>query len=158
QRPTSPTPAGQPLAVAPVFPAITVAPQDDTWRHAPQARLLPDRWVAVVHSGGRVALTVTGRDIRRPLAVGPDPLAPPPDAQTEAAIASGQQLAIDAGMKWMTDFDEAESAGMGLRVAIPAATLAAGIDSLVVFGVVRSLGVADTANQLADLLDAHHYT
>ena len=71
---------------------------------------------------------------------------------------SGDQLAIDAGMKWMIDFDEAESAGMALRIPIPAATMAAGLDSLVVFGVVRSLDVADTANQLADLLDAHHYT
>jgi hypothetical protein len=145
-------------AVAPAFPAITVATEDATWRHAPQARLMPDRWVAVVHSGGRVALTVTGRDIQRPLAVGPDPHAPRPDAQIEAAIARGDQLAIDPGMKWMTDFNEAESVGMALRIPIPAATLAAGLESLVVFGVVRSRNVADTANQLADLFDAHHYT
>ena len=158
QRPTSPTPAGQPLTVGPVFPTITVASQDGAWRHAPQARLMPDRWVAVVHSAGRVALALAGKDIRRPLAVGPDPQAPPPDAHTEAAIASGEQLAIDAGMKWMTDFNEAESAGMALRIAIPPATLTAGLDSLVVFGVTRSLSVAQTANQLADLLDAHHYT
>ena len=118
----------------------------------------PDRWIAVLHSGGRVALTVTGNDIRRPLAVGPDPQAPPPDAQTEAAIASGEQLAIDAGMKWMTDFNEAESVGMALRIPIPPATLTAGLDSLVVFGVAKSPSVAETANQLADLLDAHHYT
>ena len=61
-------------------------------------------------------------------------------------------------MKWMTDFDEAESAGMALRIPIPAATLTAGLDSLVVFGVGRSLSVAETADQLANLFDAHHYT
>ena len=61
-------------------------------------------------------------------------------------------------MKWMTDFDAAETAGMALRIAIPPATLAAGLDSLVVFGVAKSLSVAETAAQLADLLDAHHYT
>ena len=103
-------------------------------------------------------MTVTGKDIRRPLAVGPDPRAPEPDDATKAAIERGEQLAIDAGMKWMTDFDEAESAGMALRIPIPAATLAAGLDSLVVFGVARSLSVAETADQLANLLDAHHYT
>jgi hypothetical protein len=145
-------------ATQPVFPTITVAARDEAWRHAPHARLLPDRWVAVVHSGGRAAITVTGTDIRRPLPVGPNPLAPPPDAATEAAIARGEQLAIDAGMKWMVDFNEAESAGMALRIPIPAAALAAGLDSLVVFGVLRSLTVAETAAQLADLLDAHHYT
>ncbi len=61
-------------------------------------------------------------------------------------------------MKWMVDFDEAESAGMALRIPIPAATLSAGLDSLVVFGVVGQVGAAQTAEQLADLLDAHHYT
>ena len=119
---------------------------------------MPDRWVAIVHSGGRAAITVTGRDVIRPLAVGPNPLAPAPDAATETAIARGDQLAIDTGMKWMIDFNEAEAVGMALRIPIPAATLTAGLDSLVVFGVVRSLSVADTANQLADLMDAHHYT
>lgn len=157
-RPTAPTPAGQPLAVAPVFPTVAVASQNSAWRHAPQARLLPDRWVAVVHSGGQVALTMTGKDIRRPLAVGLDPQAPAPDAQTEAAIAAGEQLAIDPGMKWMIDFNEAEAVGMALRTAIPPAILTAGLDSLVVFGVARSLSVADTSTQLADLFDAHHYT
>src|SRR5688572_618323 len=156
----TPTNAAQRLdgTVTPLFPAITVAPNDETWRHAPQARLMPDRWLAVVHSAGRVALTASGKDIRQPLVVGPDPQAPAPDAATEAAIARGDQLAIDAGMKWMIDFAEAESAGMALRIPVPAAALSAGLDSLVVFGVVRSVGVADTANQLADLLDAHHYT
>jgi hypothetical protein len=158
QRPTSPTPAGQSLTIAPVFPTVAVASQDFAWRHAPQARLLPDRWIAVVHSGGQVALTASSKDIPRPLNVGPNPQAPPPDAQSEAAIARGEQLAIDPGMKWMTDFSEAESVGMALRIPVPPSTLSTGLDSLVVFGVVKSLSVAETSNQLADLLDAHHYT
>ena len=158
ERPDTPTPQGTPLAPAPVFPALTLADSDEAWRHPPQARLLPDRWVAVVHSGGRVAVTVTGNDIRRPLAVGPDPRAPEPDDAARAAIERGERLAIDAGMKWMTDFDEAESAGMALRIPVPAVTLSAGLDSLVVFGIARSLSVAETADQLANLFDAHHYT
>ena len=158
ERPTTPAPQGTAPSPAPVFPSITLADSQEGWRHPPQARLLPDRWVAVVHSGGRVAATVTGKDIRRPLAVGPDPRAPKPDDVTRAAIERGEQLAIDAGMKWMTDFDEAESAGMALRLPIPAATLTAGLDSLVVFGVGRALSVAETADQLANLVDAHHYT
>lgn len=158
QRPTSPAPAGHPLTVAPAFPSIAVASQAAAWRHAPQARLLPDRWTAVVHSGGQVALTAFSKDVQRPLNVGPNPQAPPPDAQAEAAIARGEQLAIDPGMKWLTDFNEAESVGMALRIPIPPATLAAGFDSLVVFGVTRSLSVAETSTQLADLLDSHHYT
>ena len=75
QRPTSPTPAGHPLTVAPAFPAVAVANQDAAWRRAPQARLLPDRWIAVVHSGGQVALTASSKDVQRPLNVGPNPQA-----------------------------------------------------------------------------------
>src|SRR5262245_52666377 len=158
ERPASRTPPGSTPTVSPVFPSVVPATSNESWRHAPQARLLPDRWIAMVHSSGQVIVSVTGNDIQRPLAIGPDPLPPAPDRDTEAAIARGEQLAIDAGMKWMTDFDEAERLGMALRIPVPAATAAAGIESLVVFGVVRSLSVAQTATQFADLLDGHHYT
>ncbi len=160
QRPAAPVPSGTPPAVQPAFPKLPPvgANGDSAWRHAPQARLLPDRWIAVVHSAGQVALSVTGKDIPRPLAVGPDPTAPPPDAATEAAILAGDQLALDPGMLWMVDFSAAEAKGMALRMTVPPAVLAAGIDSLVVFGVATSLGVAKTATGLADLFDAHHYT
>ncbi|CAG1012344.1 hypothetical protein BURK2_04497 [Burkholderiales bacterium] len=162
QRPKEPVPSGQQPAVAPLFPALppvdAKAGGENAWRHAPQARLLPDRWTAVVHSAGQVALSATGKDITRPLYVGPDPAAPEPDDQTKAAILAGDKLALDPDMMWLVDFDIAETKGMALRITVPPAVLAAGIDSLVVFGVAASLGAGDTANQLADLLDAHHYT
>ena len=47
---------------------------------------------------------------------------------------------------------------MALRIPIPAATLAAGIDSLFVLGVSASASPSGTADAFADLLDAHHYT
>ena len=158
-RPAKAVPAGttpSPLPVFPTLPPVGLG-GENTWRTAPQARLLPDRWVAVLHSAGKAALSATGKDIRRPLSVGPDPQAPKPDAKTQAAIAAGTQLGLDPGMTWLVDFDEAERAGMALRVTVPAAVLAAGIDSLVVFGVAKA-DTAATAAQLANLLDAHAYT
>ena len=47
---------------------------------------------------------------------------------------------------------------MALRIPIPAATLTAGLDSLVVFGVGGRSASPRPPTQLADLLDAHHYT
>jgi hypothetical protein len=145
-------PPEQSLPVRPQTPAVPVVDDgsNPAWRSAPCARLLPAHWIAIVHSGGRPVLAVSGRDIVQPLAVGPDPKAPAPD------IADGDS-AVDAGMKWMVDFDEAETKGMALRIAIPGATLAAGLDSLFVLGV-ASTNATDTAALLADLLDAHHYT
>lgn len=142
----------------PQFPAVEtlVDGQDGGWRRAPLAQALPDRWIAVVHSGGRIALAVEGPPIRRPLAVGPDPMAAAVDPTSAAA--RGEAPAIDEGMRWMIDFDAAEAAGMALRIAVPAATLAAGIDTLFVLGVAVSVDAAAGATRLAELLDAHHYT
>ena len=152
QRPTAPVPPDTPLSVPPALPPVTVVADDanSAWRHAPQARLLPDRWIALLQSGGTVT-QVVGADIVRPLAVGPDPTLAP-------AAVSDDQLSIDPGMKWMVDFNEAEARGMALRITVPPASLAAGLDRLLVFGVATSLTGTAAAAELASLLDAHHYT
>jgi len=157
-RALEPTNLAQRPGTPPVFPVLTDPPAEQAWTRAPRARLLPDRWTAILHSAGSVALTTTGATIPRPLAVGPNPQAPAPDAATAAAIESGDALAVDADIRWLVDFDEAERVGMGLRLTIPAATVSAGLDSLLVFGVVQSMTAAQTAAGLADLFDAHHYT
>ena len=61
-------------------------------------------------------------------------------------------------MKWMVDFDEAEAKGMALRIPCRRRCVRAGLDSLIVFGVATSVGADAAQRQLADLLDAHHYT
>ncbi|MEP6729177.1 MAG: hypothetical protein ABJE10_01000 [bacterium] len=157
-----PTNSAQRLAtptVPPVFPTLPpVGPNGESaWRHAPMARLLPDKWTAIIHSNGAVALSVTGNPIKQGLAVGPNPNAPALTVAEEAAIVAGDAVALDPDMMWMVDFNIAEANGMALRMTIPAAVLPA-IDSLVVLGVATSLGVTSTTTQLGDLLDAHHYT
>ena len=94
---------------------------------------MPDRWIAVLKSG-TTTIQVFGRDIARPLYVGPDP-----NPQTPPPIVGDDQLQVDPGMKWMVDFDEAEQKGMALRITVPPAALSAGLDSLFVFGVAGSL-------------------
>jgi len=153
QRPTSPIGASEPLAHPPAFPqpAIVEDNEQASWRHAPVARLMPDRWYAIVHSAGVPAIAVRGRDIEKPVAAGPDPQTPP-------GVVAADTLAIDKGMQWMVDFDVAEAKGMALRIPIPAATLAAGLDSLFVLGATSSSAPGNVADEFADLLDAHHYT
>ncbi|MGK4005476.1 hypothetical protein WMF31_22820 [Sorangium sp. So ce1036] len=157
-RPMQPTAADQPLSTPPQFPTVAVAAsgQDSAWRHAPQARLLPDRWIAVVQSDGKPVLAVEGKPITKPLAVGPDPQAAPLDPASPRA--QGEQPAVDDGMRWMIDFDAAEAAGMALRIAVPASVMSAGIESLFVLGVATATDAAAGAEQIGRLLDAHHYT
>ncbi|MEO8621008.1 MAG: hypothetical protein ABI625_08075 [bacterium] len=142
----------------PVFPVVNVATVDEAWRNPPHARLLPDRWIAVLHSGTAAPTKVTGKDIPRPLPVGPNPSLDDSDIRNDAAVGAGTKLATDPGMNWMIDFTEAENVGMALRIPVTPAMLAAGLDSLFVFGVSKSLDSTTTATQLADLFDAHHYT
>src|SRR6185312_13642823 len=134
------------------FPQVEVVDgaEQASWRHPPIARLMPARWFAVVQSGGQPVIAVAGRDVQEPVAVGPDPQTAPVDAGPETVV-------IDAGMKWMVDFDAAEAKGLAVRIPIPAAVLAAGIDNLFVLGVAAA-APEEVAGTLADLLDAHHYT
>jgi len=117
----------------PTFPRVDVVEEgkDAAWRSAPKARLLPVRWIAIVQGAGRVIAAGGGRDIRPELAVGPDPQV---DGDNAPEI-PGDQAAVDPGMRWMVDFDEAEAAGMGLRIALTAANLAGPIESLKRYGV-----------------------
>lgn len=149
QRPTEAVADSDALAPAPQFPEVDgVQHNDDAWRSAPCARLLPVRWNAVLQSAGRPLLVARGKDIVQPLAVGPDP------AQ---AVRDDDAELLDAGMRWMVDFDAAEAAGMGLRMVLPPAMLALPLD-LVVLGVAGSDDAAAAATQWAELLDAQHHT
>ncbi len=148
-----PTNAAQRPAVPPQFPTVAVVNdgQNAAWRRAPLARLLPDRWIAVLQSGGEPVLAASGNTIAPRLAVGPDPTAP-------EQAADNTSPAVDEGMRWMVDFAVAESVGMALRLRVPAALLQAGLDSLLVFGAAAATAPAQAAADMAALLDAHHYT
>jgi hypothetical protein len=140
----------------PSFPRVDVVEEgkDAAWRSAPKARLLPIRWIAIVQGAGRVIAAGGGRDLRPDLAVGPDPQV---DGDNAPEIAD-DEAAVDDGMRWMVDFEEAEAAGMGLRIALTAANLAGPIESLIVLGVAAGATANEYAKQLGEQLDAQHYT
>ncbi len=154
-RPASPVPVTQALPVAINHsPAVMASGdgQNDSWRRAPLARLLPDRWIAMAYSAAALVVTSEGVDIKPSLTVGPDPKFVLPDTVGD------DQLPIDPGMLWMVDFEAAEAAGMGLRMPVSPGLAARGIDTLLVMGVGASIAPDDAAGRLALLFDAHHYT
>src|SRR5574338_644644 len=143
-----------PLTATPNFPAR--AARTASWTRAAIARALPDRWLAVGLVAGATVATAEGSAIQPGLAVGPNPSATVPPAGT---LPAGKPP-VDPGMLWMVDFDAAVTAGMGLRMTLPAAVVASGLDRLVVVGVRRGGAAAATqgADELRALLDAHRYT
>lgn len=126
-----------------------------SWTRPPRARLLPDRWVAFAKTtdGER---TITSEPVAEPLSVGPDPgsLAAEADQENENPKADFQE----GEMEWVFDFEVAEEVGMGLRIPLTADEADEEIEHLLVIGVATALDEVDAAADVADLLEAHHYT
>jgi hypothetical protein len=143
QRPTKP----------PKFPSPPVRPEaekNETWTRAPRTGVLPDQWLATAIVQGVGAVTAASNLIPDILPVGPNP-----------AVTVGsddETLAIDEGMKWMVDFDEAERIGMAVRMPLPPTAGPPRINSLLVWGVKKSLDSVASAARLRDLIEAHKYT
>ena len=91
---------------APTGQSPSYVKRSRAWTRAPRAEALPDRWVVLGYQGGTRVLTEwADAPVSEPLAVGPDPAATVADPGDEA-------LALDDGMRWMVEFDEAVKRGM----------------------------------------------
>jgi hypothetical protein len=145
QQPAAPTPAGQPPSPAPVYPAPPT--RASSYEQAPAAAALPSAWTVAL-TAGSATRQVTGSPVTPGLAVGLDPY--------DGTLPDG--LPVDAGMRWLVDFDEAVAAGMALRIPISATERDKGFDRITVSGLcdAKTDGPGDAS--LAALLDAHHYT
>jgi hypothetical protein len=161
-RPDPPVSATEPLPKPISFP--TPATKSDDWTRAPLAAALPSRWHVLAYANGELVKKETGQPIRANLVVGPDPSPkPPPDSSQPPPPPpppSDEVLAIDEAMKWMVDFDEAERAGMGIRLKLSSEQARQGLDFLLVLGTQFTSGFdrADGTQHLVELFEAHHYT
>jgi len=131
--------------------SATVTRRNDSWTRAPHTQVLPDRWVAVGYRADTARVTAWGKPIPETVAVGPDP-------RSTDQLDSNGMPPVDEGMKWITDFDTAESIGMGLRIPIMEEDAQAGFDRIVLLGLKASWDAPTTADRLVRLFDAHHYT
>ena len=150
-RATEPTnletrPQGQPI-----FPEFEV--RSEAWVRAPEARLLPDRWLVLAFRGDQEVLRGATAAVREHLAVGFDPQSPPGEG---VDIVAGE-LRLDPELAWAVDFAEAEKAGMAARLPLAAEDLQLGFDLVLAVGVKGSLTPDEAARGLRDLLDGHHF-
>lgn len=113
-----------------------------SWTRPAHAVALPSRWHAFARLSDET-VAVTGTPLSPgPVTIGLDPADP------------GSGLPA-----WMTDFDAAVSAGLGLVLPLgPAMIAQRRLDLLVVYGVDESGDPVANAARLTDLLDAHYYT
>lgn len=160
--------APPPRQAAPVFP--DPARRAAAWSRAAYATLLPTRWVAVGYlDDGKGNLTQafrkSGAIVADRINTGIDPQASATPAVDADGIAT--ELPLDEGIRWIADFDAAESAGMAMRIVagdLEPALRTAGrtpgslsIARLVVFGTNATMTGEAAAARLEALLAAHVY-
>ncbi|MEU9083549.1 hypothetical protein [Streptomyces sp. NPDC048357] len=147
----APVTSGDSVAVAflvlPQPPDSEIAPS--SWTRAAKATLLPDRFRVFGYRDGRLVCEATGEPVAGPLAVSPDP-GTPSDEQLRVNEGTGA-LRMPADLMWMTDFDTAVAAGMGVRIPLDD-TIRAGLHRLVVLGLREGATAGESAAALAELI------
>jgi hypothetical protein len=133
----------------PAFPSVTTRP--GPWTRAATSAILPDRWLVLGYTGGRRVLTAASGITPDPVQVGPSP-------SVNTPVVTSGKASFDPGAAWLSDFDAAVAAGMGLRIPLSAAQAQKGFDQLLVLGVKSTVDPGEGASRLTAALDAHHYT
>ncbi|THH35622.1 hypothetical protein [Neolewinella litorea] len=139
------------------FPAFAeAAAKPFSWSQAPQARLLPERFVFLGYRyvEGKLELVqeaITARPVQAPLSVGPNPTAP--EAEQFQETEEGDLL-IPEEMQWMTDFGAALDKGMALRIPL---TDTLGFDRVLILGLRLGSDPVEAKGELTELLRHHLY-
>lgn len=114
------------------------------WTSAATTGLLPDRFIVCAYDDKGAVTRQAGAEIADGLALGPSP--------------SGGDPATDPGLRWMRDFDQAVTLGLGIRMPISAEVAKSGFARVLALGIKSKLDPSSAAANLGSALDAHHYT
>ncbi|RJQ81201.1 hypothetical protein D5S17_05510 [Pseudonocardiaceae bacterium YIM PH 21723] len=128
--------------------AADIAPR--SWTVAAKAKLLPDRFTVYGYRGDtRVFAVEFPHPVQPDLVVSPDP-AEPRETQLRINEDTGA-LTVPKNLLWLTDFEAAITAGMGVRIPLtdPAWTT---LDRLVVLGLRAQVAPEQSAADFAGLL------
>lgn len=126
-----------------------------TWLQSPKAKSLPDRFVVMCFNNGQLVKRQVGSVIPGSLATGPDPSLP--ENEQLKATPEGD-LFINKELEWMTDFEKAIDAGMGMKIDLTTDQASKGFDRLLVLGLRLSSDEEESSELLEGLLTNHYYT
>ncbi|MCO6489493.1 MAG: hypothetical protein J5I98_13795, partial [Phaeodactylibacter sp.] len=134
----------------------------DAWTQAPYSWLLPDRFTVRLY-GKDIQGTPEdesastkdfhGSPVQWPLALGFNPA----EEDSEALQERGDTLNLPADIRWITDFEEAEKAGMAIRIELTEQEWQAGFEKLVVLGVRASSDRIESTQLVEELFTNHQY-
>ncbi|HZB29532.1 MAG TPA: hypothetical protein VE465_05135, partial [Streptosporangiaceae bacterium] len=135
------------LVLPPVAPA-RIRPR--AWTRPARASLLPDRFQVIGYVGGRQVFSMPGLPVPDTLLVSPDPAATDDADKPKIDEATGE-LYVPPALRWLTDFEAAVGAGMGVRVPLEPA-FHDRVDRLIVLGLRHKTGPEETATALGALI------
>lgn len=152
-RPSAASTAPTALSPLPTFPTLTAKPS--TWSQQPHTKVMPDRFVVRVYNNSSTYREVLGSLVPNPLPVGLDPSNP---AYSNYLNQSGSGLNMPPELRWLTEFEEAEKVGMGIRIPLQGNEKNVGFERLLVLGIKQNLTAAAGSQLLEELFDNHHYS
>jgi hypothetical protein len=133
--------------VLPPPPVEQIAPK--SWTVAAKATLLPDKFVAFGYVNGVQVFAEPGGPVRPELAVSPDP-GETKENQLRIDETTGA-LKVPPALRWLTEFQAAFDAGMGIRIELKD-EFRHGLDRLVVLGLRQQATPEQSATALGGLL------
>lgn len=145
--------AADPPDPEPIFPPDPQVKQA-SWTQAPQVRQFPERFIVIGYVAGQPVVQQIGGLVTLPLYTGPDPSADPAQG---IHVDNNGDLFVPDQLRWMTDYDAAVAAGLGITVPLTASQAQTGFDRLLVLGVQMAATGHDGAAALEELLH-HHLT
>lgn len=132
------------------FPVIDVT-KTDAWSRAPRTRVLPDRFVLLLHPSETSApREIPGALIPDTVILGPDPLDP-----AKFLVEKDNARVPGGDSAWLSDFDLAVAQGLGFRVALSEQEAVNGFARVAVLGLRLSTGANDSAAMLEELITNH---
>jgi hypothetical protein len=135
-----------------LFPVV--ATRQAAWSQAPKATILPDRFVFIGYerAGDPNPLVAVGSPVPSPVLTGPDPAAAEADQLRHDADG---KLIVPDELTWLTDFDRAVAAGMGMRIPLTAAQASGGFKRVLVVGLRLNADEQTGKTELETLLRHH---
>ena len=127
--------------------------QKQTWSRAPKVKVMPERLCLVAYKDDEQVVEQIGNTIPFPLIVGPDPKM----SDEEMINVPGTDIRITRDMRWMVDFEEAISKGMGFIIDLTDEQAKSGFDRLFVTGIKMSATKSEGQSAFEELI-RHHYS
>ena len=140
---------------SPNFPTVATKPL--SWSHASITDVMPDNFVFNLFNDDGTVDKFVGNDLDPVIITGLDPDFDDTNPSFLRDAGTGK-LTVSDDIKWMTDFNEAVSKGLGIRIQLSSEQAVKGVEKLIVLGAKTSKNDQESKALIEQLFEDHHYS